>query len=78
MAVMALLLDQDRCTKNFNIYWDRTGTNEWMLVSPGYLGRLLERPAAGIWHNRFCQAQISIDVWVTPSSLYTHVLFLLH
>ena len=41
MAVMALLLDQDRCTKNFNIYWDRTGTNEWMLVSPGRLGQLL-------------------------------------
>ena len=49
MAVMALLLDQDRCTKNFNIYWDRTGTNEWMLVRPGCLGQLVERPAAGTW-----------------------------
>lgn len=39
MAVMALLLNQDRCTKNFNIYWDRTGTNEWMFVSPGCLQR---------------------------------------
>lgn len=32
MAVNTLLLNQDRCTKNYNMYWDKTGTGEWQML----------------------------------------------
>ena len=32
MAVQTLLLNQDRCTKNYNMYYDKTGTKEWQIL----------------------------------------------
>lgn len=32
MAVQTLLLNQDRCTKNYNMYYDKTGTKEWQML----------------------------------------------
>lgn len=32
MAVNTLLLNQDRCTKNYNMYWDKTGGGEWQML----------------------------------------------
>lgn len=32
MAVNTLLLNQDRCTKNYDMYWDKTGTGEWQML----------------------------------------------
>lgn len=32
MAVNTLLLNQDRCTKNYNMYWDKSGTGEWQIL----------------------------------------------
>ncbi|KAL0031002.1 hypothetical protein WJX79_008100 [Trebouxia sp. C0005] len=32
MAVQTLLLNQDRCTKNYNMYYDKTGTQEWQML----------------------------------------------
>ena len=32
MAVQTLLLNQDRCTKNYNMYYDKAGTKEWQMM----------------------------------------------
>ena len=32
MSVQTLLLNQDRCTKNYNMYYDKTGTKEWQML----------------------------------------------
>ena len=32
MAVQSLLLNQDRCTKNYNMYYDKSGTKEWQML----------------------------------------------